>query len=82
MYEGLHSICFHCGQYGHKNENCPHAPHAAQEEPNDKEETREQSVPIIRPEIMESFGSWMIVERRQRRPNKKMVMEENTRNRK
>lgn len=21
MYEGLHSICFHCGQYGHKHEN-------------------------------------------------------------
>jgi len=23
MYEGLHLICFHCGQYGHKQETCP-----------------------------------------------------------
>lgn len=22
-YEGLHSICFGCGKYGHKKENCP-----------------------------------------------------------
>lgn len=23
-YEGLHIICFHCGQYGHRNKSCPH----------------------------------------------------------
>lgn len=26
MYEGLHLICFQCGQYGHKQEICSHTP--------------------------------------------------------
>uniref|UniRef100_A0A6N2LZK8 CCHC-type domain-containing protein n=1 Tax=Salix viminalis TaxID=40686 RepID=A0A6N2LZK8_SALVM len=80
MYEGLHSICFHCGQYGHKQELCPQIPHENKDHSSEKEKTEVQEVPIIRPEIMESFGSWMVAERRQRRPNKRTVMEENNRN--
>lgn len=22
-YEGIHLICFHCGHYGHRSEECP-----------------------------------------------------------
>jgi predicted metal-binding protein len=32
VYEGLHLICFHCGQYGHRKEACPHIQHAANPE--------------------------------------------------
>jgi hypothetical protein len=32
VYEGLHLICFHCGQHGHRKEACPHIQHAANPE--------------------------------------------------
>ncbi|KAG5245718.1 receptor protein [Salix suchowensis] len=80
MYEGLHLICFHYGQYGHKQELCPQIPHENHEDTNEKEKIEDQEVPIVQPEIMESFSSWMVAERRHRRPNKRSVMEENNRN--
>lgn len=76
MYEGLHLVCFHCAQYGHKQDLCPHACHAGQTETRDENLPSEPSVPVIRPEIMDSFGTWMIVEQKQRRPSRRMVVEE------
>ncbi|KAI9120492.1 hypothetical protein K1719_007525 [Acacia pycnantha] len=26
VYEGLHSVCFGCGTYGHERDKCPHSP--------------------------------------------------------
>ncbi|KAG5253172.1 receptor protein [Salix suchowensis] len=80
MYEGLHSICFHCGQYGHKQELCPQIPHENHDDTSEKEKTDDQEVLVVRPEIMESFGSWMVAERRHRRPNRRTMMEDNNQN--
>uniref|UniRef100_A0A6N2N999 DUF4283 domain-containing protein n=1 Tax=Salix viminalis TaxID=40686 RepID=A0A6N2N999_SALVM len=57
-------------------EICPHAPQGSQDETNVMETTGDPLVPIVRPEIMESFGSWMIADRRNRRPSKRMLPEE------
>ncbi|KAG5225528.1 receptor protein [Salix suchowensis] len=77
MYEGLHLICFHCGQYRHKQEICPHTAHESQDEPSEKEMTGDPLGTLVRPEIMDSYGAWMIADRRHRRPSKKTVVEEN-----
>ena len=37
MYEGLHLVCFKCGQYGHKQERCPHEKQEDQEVQDDME---------------------------------------------
>lgn len=39
VYEGLHQVCFHCGIYGHEQQNCPqHYAGVNQSEKKDKEE--------------------------------------------
>lgn len=38
-YEGIHLVCFHCGIYGHKNENCPRS--------KDKEKDGELPAPVL-----------------------------------
>ncbi|CAN1125177.1 hypothetical protein LINPERHAP2_LOCUS2764 [Linum perenne] len=72
-YEGLHTICFNCGCYGHKIENCTMAPEV---ETTDNQTTNFVN-PVFqtatdqedRPEVEEDFGPWMQV-RRNRRKNK------------
>ncbi|KAG5219090.1 receptor protein [Salix suchowensis] len=75
MYEGLHLVCFKCGQYGHKQELCPNEIHTEKEEMRSMDVPESPEVPVVRPEVMESFGNWMIVERRPRRPTRGPVTE-------
>lgn len=75
MYEGLHLVCFHCGQYGHKQEMCPHIIHVDQDATSKEKVAEENTAPIVRPEVIESFGNWMIAERKQRRPSRRMATE-------
>ncbi|XP_057418503.1 uncharacterized protein LOC130712715 [Lotus japonicus] len=63
-YEGLNQICFHCGRFGHRLDNCSllaAVPGTAGME--------EKEGPRVRPEAEESqpFGEWMIVKRPQRK---------------
>ncbi|CAN1131001.1 hypothetical protein LINPERHAP2_LOCUS6156 [Linum perenne] len=70
-YEGLHTICFNCGCYGHKDEACQQIPEA--------EVTENQTTNFVnpvfqsvaeqeaRPEIDENFGPWMQVKRNRRK---------------
>ncbi|CAN1177378.1 hypothetical protein LINPERHAP2_LOCUS33069 [Linum perenne] len=64
-YEGLHTICFNCGCYGHKDETCKQAPEAEVfanpvfQEVNDTE---------IRPEVEQDFGPWMQVKKNSHKP--------------
>ncbi|CAN1179094.1 hypothetical protein LINPERHAP2_LOCUS33999 [Linum perenne] len=64
-YEGLHTICFQCGCYGHEEASCP------------VKEATEITDPVFngeglgedRPEVEEDFGPWMMVKRQPRRSN-------------
>ncbi|CAN1140674.1 hypothetical protein LINPERPRIM_LOCUS24977 [Linum perenne] len=62
-YEGLHTICFNCGCYGHKAGDCKQAP---DEEVQDNQTTSfsnpvfQAAVEVdLRPEVDEDFGPWM-----------------------
>ena len=44
MYEGLHLVCFHCGQYGHKQEFCPSE---KLENQTNEEITSEMNLPVM-----------------------------------
>ncbi|CAN1142454.1 hypothetical protein LINPERHAP2_LOCUS13095 [Linum perenne] len=68
-YEGLHTICFHCGCYGHSLHSCPIL--------NLQEHTEDQTNPTppagfpmqdddIRPEVVEDYGPWMLAKKRNR----------------
>ncbi|CAN1164233.1 hypothetical protein LINPERHAP2_LOCUS25470 [Linum perenne] len=72
-YEGLHTICFNCGCYGHKEEAC-------KQEPETMVSEIQPTVfanPIfqgamdhdIRPEVEEDFGPWMQVKKNRRKPS-------------
>ncbi|XP_019174968.1 PREDICTED: uncharacterized protein LOC109170322 [Ipomoea nil] len=79
-YEGMYQICFHCGVYGHAAEACPRKPseegHATAEaggaKGNDgRQPNKESDQPvIIRPEIVERYGTWMIAPKKMYRQNR------------
>ncbi|CAN1269599.1 hypothetical protein LINPERPRIM_LOCUS13641, partial [Linum perenne] len=70
-YEGLHTICFQCGCYGHEEASCPVKEVSEVTEP----EVTTFSNPVFkgdglgedRPEVEEDFGPWMMVKRQPRR---------------
>ncbi|CAN1153892.1 hypothetical protein LINPERHAP2_LOCUS19690 [Linum perenne] len=71
-YEGLHTICFGCGCYGHEESACPETVDADKSLPG----STSFSNPVFneaergeeRPEVDEDFGPWMKVKRQSRRP--------------
>ncbi|CAN1131806.1 hypothetical protein LINPERHAP2_LOCUS6604 [Linum perenne] len=71
-YEGLHTICFGCGCYGHEESACPETIDAEKSLPG----STSFSNPVFnevdrgeeRPEVEEDFGPWMKVKRQSRRP--------------
>ena len=71
-YEGLHMICFGCGQYGHKHEVCPYSMNKEgrndeQQVSSNNEKGRDPTVPaedtVVRPEVAENYGRWMVARR-------------------
>ncbi|CAN1342533.1 hypothetical protein LINPERPRIM_LOCUS39487 [Linum perenne] len=76
-YEGLHTICFNCGCYGHKDEACKQAP---EEVATDNQTTsfanpnfQEALAADSRPEVEEDFGPWMQVKKSRRKPKPSVV---------
>ncbi|CAN1127159.1 hypothetical protein LINPERHAP2_LOCUS3861 [Linum perenne] len=73
-YEGLHTICYTCGCYGHVQENCQEVVDDAML--GDTEGMRVNPVfqpnafEEIRPEVEEDFGPWMKVARSGRKGRK------------
>ncbi|CAN1126132.1 hypothetical protein LINPERHAP2_LOCUS3249 [Linum perenne] len=66
-YEGLHTICFNCGCYGHRVDSCKQLPEA---ESVDNQTIsfvnpvfQEVMVADARPEVEEDFGPWMQVKK-------------------
>ena len=90
-YEGIHLVCFHCGVYGHRKDNCPMLGQSfVLEERTEKgdngdipavdtngEEKGQIREEIINPEIMENFGPWMLAARKFRRSDRKWNGREN-----
>ncbi|CAN1131016.1 hypothetical protein LINPERHAP2_LOCUS6160 [Linum perenne] len=76
-YEGLHTICFNCGCYGHSNEACK----VAAEEVVSVNQTTSFANPIFQealveevgPEVEEDFGLWMQVKKNRRKPNARVT---------
>ncbi|CAN1137715.1 hypothetical protein LINPERHAP2_LOCUS10234 [Linum perenne] len=76
-YEGLHTICFNCGCYGHKDESCKQKP----EEVVTDNQTTSFANPIfqealasdVRPEVEEDFGPWMQVKKTRRKTRSSAV---------
>ncbi|CAN1130296.1 hypothetical protein LINPERHAP2_LOCUS5742 [Linum perenne] len=70
-YEGLHTICFNCGCYGHKDDVCKQEPEVVVME----NQTTSFANPIFqealesdsRPEVDEDFGPWMHVKKNRRK---------------
>ncbi|KAJ8762306.1 hypothetical protein K2173_007463 [Erythroxylum novogranatense] len=71
-YEGLHLVCFGCGTYGNRRENCLDEQQVMNTQRNIDEQAPELvAAPLsqedlgIRPEIVESYGAWMLVQKPQ-----------------
>ena len=77
-YEGIHLVCFHCGVYGHRKDNCPMLGQSfVLEERTEKGDNGDIPTAdtnggekgqiweeIVNPEIMENFGPWMLAARK------------------
>lgn len=73
QYEGLHSICFSCGCWGHSSKECPNlqpvaSPHIDQME-QDQMEAAERGNHVSRATTIEqeNYGEWMMVRKPGRR---------------
>ena len=79
-YEGIHLVCFGCGLYGHRKEECPQdlseepaPPDHRTKENSDKDPKLETSakagieVDMDNPEVTKNFGPWMLARRRIRK---------------
>ncbi|CAN1161430.1 hypothetical protein LINPERHAP2_LOCUS23907 [Linum perenne] len=72
-YEGLHTICFSCGCYGHEEASCPEKNVKVMDEPMATTFTNPiftgDGLGETHPEVEEDFGPWMKVKRQPRRPS-------------
>ena len=68
-YEGLHQVCFRCGKYRHRLENClANQPRVNVERDKEAEMPPSGPSPVaVKLELVESFGPWMIAQSRPRR---------------
>ncbi|KAI9116759.1 hypothetical protein K1719_012125 [Acacia pycnantha] len=67
-YEGLPSICFNCGRYGHLQQACPLNQTAASEDQSEISPALVPNAPPKDPEARETsqYGAWMQVQPRRR----------------
>ncbi|CAN1170259.1 hypothetical protein LINPERHAP2_LOCUS28894 [Linum perenne] len=63
-YESLENVCFDCGFYGHKKENCPSSEPTHPEKPTEMAATS-SDLEVVASE--QDTGEWMTVQRRHRR---------------
>ncbi|XP_019172480.1 PREDICTED: uncharacterized protein LOC109167863 [Ipomoea nil] len=72
-YEGLHVICFSCGEFGHRDMACPLSTNPTMEETQNVDNMDQVTSPGINPRRQDvqkaarekaPFGSWMLVERK------------------
>ncbi|KAJ4838451.1 hypothetical protein Tsubulata_041033 [Turnera subulata] len=74
VYEGLNTVCFQCGRYGHAMDKCIFDPVTGEEmntgDPHEgmveKHEETLAAGEELRPELVSNHGPWMIAQRRRR----------------
>ena len=92
-YEGVHLICFNCGKYGHRKEACPFEVHwgvgdqggrgdgsVGEESATPTKDQKQREEPIIKPEVTEDYGPWMMALRRLRRSHQRVAGDGNKTN--
>ncbi|XP_019150525.1 PREDICTED: uncharacterized protein LOC109147318 [Ipomoea nil] len=62
-YEGIHLVCFKCGVYGHRQDNCIGSEGNLSQEPNNASASSAKTCSMP----TEKYGAWMLVTRRDRR---------------
>ncbi|KAL4309737.1 hypothetical protein GQ457_01G012650 [Hibiscus cannabinus] len=67
-YESLPTVCFHCGIYGHLKDICPQLQQLVSDSSPPQPEAPLPDPPAVHSVPDETFGPWMIVERRKRNP--------------
>ena len=67
VYEGLHTICFNCGEYGHKSKNCTHCI-TPNQNPQQQQASHNPNIAKLQQEAS-SFGPWMMATPRRPRRN-------------
>lgn len=62
-YEGLHLICFNCGCYSHREDTCPTklTEQPLEEKIENGDRAGEKIQEVIRPEVVDPCGPWMLV---------------------
>ncbi|CAN1149425.1 hypothetical protein LINPERHAP2_LOCUS17012 [Linum perenne] len=76
-YEGLHTICYVCGCYGHGQGECPASIEDVEAAENVITNPVFQKSTIVedRPEVEEDFGPWMKVVRKSRKQIRKILIQ-------
>ncbi|XVE85315.1 hypothetical protein DITRI_Ditri17bG0081800 [Diplodiscus trichospermus] len=71
-YEAMHVICFECGRYGHRKEECKKDNSNSIEclEMQEIQASGRHHIPDI--EVTEAYGSWMLVRKQMRKKRKAM----------
>lgn len=67
-YEGIHTICFQCGKFGHAKENCKEKIHDVQAAQNSQngQEVSSYSQEVENSSSGGDYGPWVMAERRNR----------------
>ena len=81
-YEGIHLVCFECGRFGHRVGECPSLVHKIVMTSNNAQESTVGinkpnpvqgppnpviAEPVCNPEVVESYGPWMLAKPRYRK---------------
>ena len=83
-HEVIHLVCFSCGMFNHRKEECPLVQRTGNEDQEDRmddttgedgnaqgKSLERKITPHINPEVTESYGPWMIARRRSRKSGRK-----------
>ncbi|XP_028766618.1 uncharacterized protein LOC114724436 [Neltuma alba] len=83
-YEGLPTICYHCGRYGHLTDTCPQKNQDQMTEDTAANHPKTNQVPVMRSPVADEveetnpYGAWMQVPSSRRRPAREMKKQPDT----
>ncbi|XVE81857.1 hypothetical protein DITRI_Ditri15bG0099800 [Diplodiscus trichospermus] len=66
-YESMHTICFNCGRYGHRQDSCAENTSTVDEGQEEQEAPPQVERLDLDAEIPANYGKWMLVQRKPRK---------------